>query len=272
MHHSTRPLTIAALLAAGSAAGAQAVDFNSHDSNGDGYLTESEWADANIDIRFDTIDTNRDGYLAEAEVEAGMAVQRRASEKAQDAAGESTSGESGEGDYVPAAIDPPVQDRPVVSEPEDSPQAVHISESEDQPRAVILYDENGDQRVSRSEARKDGELVTHFVIWDTNQDGYLDQAEIDSGDRQTDRDANAGDKTRQSTPPDASAAGMRAGNSTGTTAQFTMLDANADGLLDETEAAENEYVHTNFDAWDTDGDGLVSEKEADNGWMGGNGD
>ncbi len=323
-------LVVAGLLVAGSTLAAEAIDFDRYDENGDGHLTDGEWTDANTGIAFDIADTNRDGYVDEAEAEAAMSMkERNVSDHSVNAAG----ADAERPDYAP------------------------ISDSEDQQRAVVMYDDDSDGRVSRSEARKDGELVTYFVIWDTNQDGYLDQSEIDSGERETggagsidrsdaqaqsrmqhdatrrpensasprgidtaafdqadtdhddrisrseatgvdaqaiaasfdaldanrdgyvDRDeasASPQDATSGANTPGAGGAAtvqmVSASNNTGTAGQFTTLDENGDGLLDETEAAEDEYVLANFDAWDEDRDGFVSEDEASKGWVGNNDD
>lgn len=147
------------------------IDFDRYDADGDGYLVESEWRDVTESNKtFDLVDTNRDGRLDKAEVDAAIATEQES--------GRNISGQQSD-DAMDSRNEAEGNDSPVTSE--------RISAPESQQRNVGLYDTDQDGRVSRSEAQKDGELVTYFVIWDTNQDGYLDQNELDSGSRQTGR-------------------------------------------------------------------------------------
>lgn len=149
------PISIIALagLVVTNGASASRIDFDRYDSNGDGFLSESEWRAIPGDVPpFDSIDTNRDGRLSKAEVEAGLTVEER--NIRYDA--------EEEGETVPPVMSP-------------------VSEPESQPRDVSMYDDDHDERVSREEAQKDGELMTYFVIWDRDRDGFLDQEEMDEG-------------------------------------------------------------------------------------------
>lgn len=313
----TTPLMLAGLMAAGAAFAAETIDFNSYDANGDGYLTESEWSDANqANIEFDTIDTNRDGYLDEAEVTAGMSADTQSV----------TGGQATEDDYSPTEYDPTAQGQIATEQQTGEPTGgttggtssgtgeatgstvsstaaqsiddasgttISTTGGEGQERDVSLYDTDSDGRVSRGEAEVDGELVTNFVVWDSNQDGYLNQEELETGSQQSDTSTSGdiqrdqrvdtqsedaggmtestGMQTSGGEDSGYSTSGVSTGmeNDTGSAGQFTTLDVNGDGLLDETEAAEDDYINANFDAWDTDRDGFVSEDEASVGWTDG---
>lgn len=219
--HGNTSFIIAGALAASAAFAQEGVDFERMDGDGDGRLTETEWRSSPQTVSFDMADTNRDGFLDEAEVTAASASEQQAiSAPADEAATVGTS---------------------AISQDETSP--------EEQPRSVGLYDTDRDGRVSQDEAQKDGELVTHFVAWDTNEDGYLNQGELESG-------------TTEMSEQRASSAG---GGTAGTIdpATFDEADTDRDNRVSRAEAQTFpvDVLVISFDAYDANRDGYLDRDE-----------
>ncbi|HEX7030309.1 MAG TPA: hypothetical protein VF254_06915 [Gammaproteobacteria bacterium] len=228
MQRLTRLAPMALGLLAGAASAQDDIDFDRYDTDHDGYLTQSEWnAVNNVTTSFDAIDTNRDGRLSKGEVDAGItAEERNVSQQNIDwQTGGQGGGQAGKQESVTAPV----------------------SEVDSQPRNVQMYDTDNDNRVSREEAQKDGELVTYFVIWDTNQDGFLDENEMDEGGRKT-KDARRN---------------VEQGNGDTGAASFQQADANRDNRVSRTEAndANAEYIVIYFDTLDANQDGYVDRSE-----------
>ena len=69
--HSVSHIILATLLSTGTAVAQETIDFDRHDTDNDGFLTEQEWNDINAaEADFETVDVDGDGRLSEAEVEA----------------------------------------------------------------------------------------------------------------------------------------------------------------------------------------------------------
>lgn len=98
-------------------------------------------------------------------------------------------------------------------------------------------DANGDGRLSMAEAANDVYVDAHFEDWDIDDNGFLDDGELDNDWAEWDLDS------------------------------FDAVDLDNDGMIDGDEASESGYVEYNFDRWDLDGNGRLSEQETNSGWM-----
>lgn len=207
-------ITLAGLVLSGGAFAQENIDFKRHDTNSDGYLSQDEWNSIpGVTKTFDAIDTNRDGRLSKAEVEAGVTAEER-----------NISQEEGE-------------QPPVISQ---------VSDVESQPRNVAMYDTDNDNRISREEAHKDGELTTYFIIWDMNQDGFLNQDELSQGSRRARQDKQEQDTSGQDTKDRDSGKSDR-------------MDTRDIGYTGQAASQAREPV--DFDRYDANGDGYLTETE-----------
>jgi Ca2+-binding EF-hand superfamily protein len=97
------------------------------------------------------------------------------------------------------------------------------------------FDTNGDGAIDRSEAAKAPKLAEHFDRLDANKDGRI------SADERPQR-------------------GMRGGRH-GSGGALVKLDANADGVVDRSEAAKAPKLAEHFDRLDANKDGRISADE-----------
>lgn len=163
-------------------------------------------------------------------------------------------------------------------------------------------DANNDGRISREEAEQDRQTATNFVAWDSNQNGYLNEQELKQGRSAPDastgtgmqslsrqvsleeEDAdNDGRISEQEAPQnldfetvdmnndgylDEAEVQYEPGERTlADAAEFDQYDADDDGRLSQEEAANDTYLSSNFDAWDSNQDGYLEEAEVNNGWL-----
>lgn len=300
------------------------LDVERHDTNNDGYVTEAEWQDAgNAAGDFADLDQNSDGYLDESEMRSA------ANNVRDDNADAATVDVTPEDDYLGTGHDPlsadPADNEPVSQETEaaaagdsdgddsSAAQATPIDNSlftadeRNGEQSFSQIDSSGDGRVSRQEAEQDDQVQENFIAWDSNQDGYLDEAEIDAGRNQgnmqeqqdisfSEEDPASRNNRNDSRNEDDGDRITR--DEVADTAEFDTLDVNNDGYLDEAEvnydpgersmadaagfqsldtdndsrlsrreAATDAYIDANFDSWDNDGDGYLDEDELNNGWL-----
>lgn len=77
---SVSHIILATLLSTGTAIAQETIDFDHHDTNNDGFLTDQEWSDVNAGVvAFDDVDADGDGKLSKAEVTAASAVDAESS-------------------------------------------------------------------------------------------------------------------------------------------------------------------------------------------------
>jgi len=279
-------------------------DFDSHDTNGDGYLTEAEWQDArSFDIDFAAADANRDGYIEEQEARAVLAT------PATPESSRETDAATPEENYLGTGYDPlssdPADNEIVSSETEaaasgdvdrevpaevsaagrEQPQAASENrlparERGAQPSSLPELDSSQDGQVSREEAAQDPQVGSHFVVWDANQDGYLDQQEIDQGREQNANSDGRKDVNKESSEDgreqdislaeeDIDGDGKIAPEEASTDVDFDTLDSNRDGYLDAAEVnydpGERDLADAaEFDVHDADGDSRLNRTEAAN--------
>lgn len=294
-----------------------AFDFTRHDTNNDGFVTEAEWQDAgNASTDFAGIDQNSDGYLDEEELRAHD-TQRTVQD-----AGMDTDPVTPEDDYLGTGHDPlsqdPADNEPVSQETEaaaaggidhdmrgetegasaaeTSPidNSLFVTRGRDAEQSLSRMDTSGDGRVSRQEAEQDYQARQNFVAWDSDQDGYLDQSEIEAGRSQDSQrneqqdisfsdDDGDGRITREEADDVAEFDTLDANNddyldpaevnyepgerTMADAAGFQDLDTDKDARLSRDEAANDTYIDVNFDTWDTDQDGYLEEAEVNNGWL-----
>ena len=81
--NSVSHIILATLLSTGTAVAQETIDFDRHDTDNDGFLTEQEWNDINAaEADFETVDVDGDGRLSEAEVMATQDVELQAEPEA----------------------------------------------------------------------------------------------------------------------------------------------------------------------------------------------
>jgi hypothetical protein len=100
-------------------------------------------------------------------------------------------------------------------------------------------DTNGDGKISTSEGEADAAFSTDFSAMDTDDDGFVTDAEYRTAakdDVRADASANSSDVLRR-------------------------LDANADGSVSLSEGDADATIKSNFSSIDTDSDGMVSRAE-----------
>lgn len=79
---SVSHIILATLLSSGTAIAQETIEFDRHDTNNDGFLTEQEWNDIDaVESDFDTLDVDEDGLLSEAEVMATRDVELEAEQE-----------------------------------------------------------------------------------------------------------------------------------------------------------------------------------------------
>lgn len=223
-------------------------DFERHDTNGDGYLTEAEWLDAgNDETDFGAVDADSDGYLDEQEADAAS---RRVAHESGDEAGELTPEE----DYLGTGYDPvrndPANNEVISAETEaaasgkierhnDENSEMSANEyrvrGRDAEQSLDDLDTSNDGRVSRQEAEADSEVAAAFVSRDANQDGYLDEQEIErvrseESTRKSDRDSASEQVSLEEHDRDDD--GRIEQDEAADDVDFETLDMNNDGYLD----------------------------------------
>lgn len=77
---SVSHIILATLLSTGTAIAQETIDFDRHDTNSDGFLTDQEWNEIDaVAVAFDDVDADGDGKLSQAEVTAASAVDAESS-------------------------------------------------------------------------------------------------------------------------------------------------------------------------------------------------
>lgn len=277
-------------------------DFERHDANGDGYLTEAEWQDAgNTANDFANVDENEDGYLDEDEVHAYANARPGQVTPEDDFMGtghDPLSQDAADNEPVSQATEAAAADGvdremrrqadPAAAETSPIDNSLFASRERDAEQSLTRMDSSGDGRISRQEAEQDEQARRNFVAWDSNQDGYLDQDEIDTGRRVSQEDVSFRDNDRDGRisreETDADEFDTLDANNDGyldpaeisyepgertiaDAAGFQDLDTDGDARLSRSEAANDSHVDVNFDTWDNNGDGYLEEEEVNNGWL-----
>lgn len=76
-------IILATLLSTGTAVAQETIDFDRHDTNSDGFLTDQEWSDIDaVVIAFDDVDADGDGKVSKAEVTAAADVEAKSTSQA----------------------------------------------------------------------------------------------------------------------------------------------------------------------------------------------
>ena len=107
-------------------------------------------------------------------------------------------------------------------------------------------DSNGDGRISASEGSADAAFNTDFSAMDSDEDGFVTDAEYRSAAK---ADTGSGDADSSSR------------SSGGTGDVMRRLDANADGSISRSEGDADATIKSSFGSIDTDSDGMVSRAE-----------
>lgn len=230
---SVSHIILAALLSTGAAIAQDPINFDSSDTDDDGYLSNTEWMEIDdVSMDFNTLDTNSDGRLDRAEVNAGMQQQSQGamteSASAQGGAQSGAEWQSTSGSSATAA----------------QSSALGSSSQSTQPATIGMDDQQG-----MEETQASGETVSG------GEDMRTSPAVL-SGDEDA---ANRGTFDPSSYEGD---------DGTRFREDFDARDANADGMLDETEATNEDWIDINlFEHSDVNDDGLIDFGEAEDGFM-----
>lgn len=289
----------ATLLTAGVATANEEIRFDEQDANRDGYISQDEWRDAQVDVDFSEVDTNNDGMLTEQELQSSdkVELQSVSAEESQfgtsetttsdtQAVGTETAGDSGLGEFESQDYDRDGAltesewqnvDVDVAFDEIDQDQDGRVTAQEIQQSDRIELQDTGAQSgmsqsgMSQSGMSQSGQAQqgmagssseqVDFSSMDSDNDGFLTESEwqnanvdVQFSEIDQDRDGFVSEQDlRQSDKVE-----LKRASAQGEQQQSARdLDRNQDQMIDEQEAAGNDYVVTNFEAWDTDGDGMV---------------
>lgn len=208
-------IIFASLLASGTAVAGQNIDFDQHDANHDGRLSESEWAKVGkVDVSFDQVDSNGDQLLEKQEIR-NSRLELKASANTQRTSGSSSDKQSSaQGKQAFQQTDKDRDNRVsqqeaqdagydyvvIFYEPMDEDGNGYLDENEwdlNETGAGIYdngvsdidysndsfdtYDLNGDGFLDTTEAAEDDYLDANFDTWDADNDGYVTEDEADTG-------------------------------------------------------------------------------------------
>lgn len=250
------------------------VNFDQHDMDGDGYLSETEFQDVQAtDAQFETVDQDGDGRVSREEVK---------SADSQSSGGMATSSQVG-----------------MQGSSGNSSQGAALTGQ----KSFTEYDTDGNGEISATEAQSDEELAAHFAVLDADGSNSLDKQELEgnvheqvsSGGMQSQgntdsrvsyeqADSSVGttsesaasyeqsgsqDAQSDATYEQASQDSQQPGSQQGaqgpkmSDAAFQEIDANGDDRISEDEAQQsgNDYVVSSFDGLDENGDGEISKDE-----------
>ena len=231
---SVSHIILATLLAGGGTALAnEQIDFQKHDANRDGKLSQQEWSDVGrIDVSFSQLDRNSDQQLSKQEVR---------NSRLQLASGQQSQQKSQQGKQAFQQAD----------ENRDRKLSRDEARNAGYDYVVMYYDP----------IDADGNGYLDENEWDLNETGagIYDDGVSNTGTANSDNNRN-----NQDGWVDVGAAndGFMEWNED----SFNTFDANDDGYLDDNEVADYDYVDSNFDTWDVNDDGLLEEDEVADTW------
>lgn len=164
-------IILATMLAGGAAMAQETVDFDMHDTDRDGYLTQEEWADIDyITVDFTTLDANSDGMLDRNEVNSGMQQPAQADPQL------SSGSQSQDDSATSTAIST-----------ESGAQSASESSTEADMNPPVMSGEQASSSSRFDRANYEGEdgdarFREDFDRRDTNADGFLDETEATNED------------------------------------------------------------------------------------------
>lgn len=290
-------IILGTLLASGAAL-ASSIDFDKHDKDGDGFLSQDEWRE--IDqavVDFERADANRDGRLDRDETrnateqsmeisatqQTGSDDEMQAtvySQSGQQIEAERSGGETSSEERVDVEL---ASDEHIEADGEDSTNTgVESTAGQQGDIQRTTADEAVDERepvrtesVAQSETeRKSSQAANEQdMAADSSEDDTLVQqtsvqTENQSGEefREMDQEREVGDPLADN-PPRSEVAPVRAGfDASGEGMQvFEETDTDGDARISESEArlAGHDYVAIYFDQMDVDGDGYLHHEEWD---------
>lgn len=281
----------ATLLTTGVAAANEEIRFNDKDANGDGYISQTEWRDMQANVDFLQVDTNGDGLLTEQELQASdkITLQSTSGQESQFGASDITTSDT-------QAFGTETSTELGEFESQDSDRDGALSESEWQNVGVDVefseVDQDQDGQVTAQEIQQSDRVELQsagmqsgqagmsqtgqhgmmggagssseqvdFNTIDTDRDGFVTESEwqnsnvdVQFSEIDQDRDGFVSEQDlRQTDTVDLKRASAQGGQQQ----RAQDMDRNRDRMIDKQEAEGNDYVVANFEAWDTDGDGLV---------------
>lgn len=215
---SVSHIILATLLGTGVAVANESVNFNKHDANKDGRLSQSEWSDiGQVDVSFDQLDRNGDGMVDKQEVrdsqvklEKSATTQRTSGQSAQQSGQQASRKGKQAFREADADRDNRVSQREVQDagydyvaiyyEPMDADGDGYLDENEwdinetgagiyDDGAETIsytaetfsTYDLDDDGFLDQTEVSDDDYLESNFSSLDANNDGFVSEDEADTG-------------------------------------------------------------------------------------------
>lgn len=287
----------ATLLTTGVAAANDQIRFEEQDTNRDGYISQSEWRDARVNVDFEQVDTNDDGMLTEQELQQFGQVQL-----------DETSGKSAMTERVDFdRIDANRDDFASKDEWQDAQLNVDFDEIDSDQDGYVSRDElerservelkragrygmqHGDRKGMKDTDMKDmrgmhqqGQQAGNQSKMLKNKDQSFQQADRDRDQRVSRQEAaDAGhdyvvmyfepldmnrdnyldeeEWTQSARPQQGTRDASAQGQQSQQEARETAqsMDRDRDNYISEQEAAADGYVVSHFESWDTDRDGYV---------------
>ena len=243
---SVSHIILATLLSAGVAVAQEEVNFDSNDTNGDGYLSTTEWAEIDgITAEFDSLDVNRDGMLDRNEVSAGLQNQAQGAMQ-QNAAAQGTQAQSVDMQQTGSEQ----SSGALESNPQGTQsQSVEMQQTSSQSSDAMQSNPQGTQSQS-IDMQDSGDMEATTIP--VGEEGEADSGEwVDDEYTRFERSSYEGEEGASRFRED-----------------FDRRDANADGYLDEMEATDKDWIDINlFEKSDANDDGLIDIGEAEDGFM-----
>lgn len=193
-------IILATLFGAGTAVANERVNFDQRDTDGDGKLSQNEWAKiGDINVSFEQIDQNNDQQLDKQEIrDSKLSLEQSGSAQRVSSQSDTQANEESEKTFNQADSDRDQR----VSENEaqdagldyvvvhydtidldadgylDDDEWANVNYGDE---VFALYDLNGDGLLTASEVAEDSYLESSFNEWDTDDDGYVTEDEADIG-------------------------------------------------------------------------------------------
>lgn len=299
---SVSHIILATLLSTGTALAQDTIDFDSHDSNNDGFLTNQEWNEIDaVVVAFADVDVDGDGKLSKAEVTAASEVDAESSpQPGADLAAEEVTAEEhsmaqrGQIDRNADEEDPTVQSTAAGAGESDASMttadAVSGDAAADQDDSTISgtsgmqtqgaldvepADVTADEDSSVDASGEQTDVGVRKVDADSEDDAVITAASDESGNEASTSSAGMSDSSSMqasSNPQSSAQDGMQqAGSQSSSTdaghQAFNDADADGDKRLSqrEVEDAGFDYVVMYFEPLDTNRDSYLDESEWDQG-------
>ena len=287
---SVSHIILATLLSTGTALAQETIDFDRHDADSDGFLTDQEWADIEaVDVDFATLDVDGDGKLSKAEVTAASEVDAESSpESGADLASTEVTAEGhsmaqqGQVDRGSSEEDPTIQDA-TSGDDSESETSMTTAESKSDSAAsshdASTADASGAGE-SESAVSTQPDVEVQGVDATAEDHAGIMAASEESGGEQSSSESDmqdngmsqsqSGASSQPSSPSGLQQASSQDGSSQEGKQAFRDADADGDKRLSrsEVEDAGFDYVVMYFEPLDINRDSYLDESEWDQGSAG----